>query len=184
MEADLARTRDAVAMLRDLLEHPDSEAPIKLRRVEATASAAISEVIDIADALHWYHGALGELDATLAGQGVSVTRPAGAIYATELFAEERGRATVFMATSEPVRPMGRVVPVVVPAAELATIVHAGSHSGIDRAYGALGSYVSEHSVGVDGPIHEYYLVGPNDKVNEDAYRTEIGWPIFRTALQL
>jgi effector-binding domain-containing protein len=59
-------------------------------------------------------------------------------------------------------------------------VHAGSHSDIDRAYGALATHVSERALGVDGPIRERYLVGRLDTDDETAWRTEIGWPIFHT----
>jgi hypothetical protein len=34
---------------------------------------------------------------------------------------------------------------------------------------------------VAGPIHEIYLIGPRDTDDTRQWRTEIGWPIFRTA---
>jgi effector-binding domain-containing protein len=180
LEADLARTQNAVASLRGLLDRPETVAPIEHRHVEATQTAAISQVIDIADAPLWYQGALGELRATLAGQGAPVTRPAGGIYSSELFAEERGQATVFITVDAPVRPVGRVEPLTVPAAELATIVHTGPHAvDLDRAYGTLATYVTDHALGVDGPIREYYLVGPSDTSEETEWKTEIGWPIVQ-----
>ncbi len=85
-----------------------------------------------------------------------------------------------MPTATQVQRLGRVAPVVVPAAELAVITHAGSHADVDRAYGALGTYVASHALRVDGPIREYYLVGRRDTPEENAWRTEIGWPIFST----
>ena len=66
----------------------------------------------------------------------------------------------------------------VPAAELATVVHSGSHADIDRAYGTLAAYVTEQELAVDGPVREYYLVGPGDTVDQDARRTELAWPVF------
>ena len=76
--------------------------------------------------------------------------------------------------------MGRVTSIVVPAVELATTMHAGSHTDIDRAYGALATYVTEHALAVEGPIREYYLVGRHETSDESEWRTEIGWPIFQT----
>ena len=76
--------------------------------------------------------------------------------------------------------MGRVTSLVVPAVELATTVHTGTHNDIDRAYGALATYVTEHALAVDGPIREYYLVGQHETSDESEWRTEIGWPIFLT----
>lgn len=182
MEAALSRTQQAVASLHDLLEHRAAPAAVDLRRVEATSAAAISATIDVADALMWFQGALGELRGTLAAQGVRALGPAGGLYSGELFADGRGLATVFVPCHDRLEAMGRVVPATVPAADLATIVHSGPHTDIDRAYGALATYVSEHEMAVDGPVREYYLVGPGDAADESAWRTEIGWPVFITGI--
>ena len=66
----------------------------------------------------------------------------------------------------------------VPEAELAVITHSGSHANIDRSYGALATYVSEHALAVD-PVREYYPVAARDQ-RSAAWRTDIGWPIFDT----
>jgi effector-binding domain-containing protein len=180
MEASLALTQQAVASLRDLLEHGGAPAAIGHRSVLDTPAAAISEVIGVADALLWYPGALGELRATLAAQGCRADGPAGGMFADELFADEHGWATIFIPCHGQVRPMGRVTPTTAPAAELATIIHAGPHDEIDRAYGTLAAHVAEHELALNGPLREYYLVGPGDTVDEGAWRTEIGWPVFAT----
>jgi effector-binding domain-containing protein len=180
MEAGLARTQQAVTSLRELLEHSAAPAQVGHRTADAAPAAAISEVIGIGDALLWYQGAAGELRATLAAQGIEAGGPAGGIFATELFAEERGPATIFIPCNTQPRPMGRVAPITVPAAELATIVHNGPHAGIDRAYGTLAAYVTDHALAVDGPVREYYLIGPGDTADQAAWRTEIGWPVFAT----
>ena len=64
-----------------------------------------------------------------------------------------------MPCTGPLRPTGRVTPLVVPPGEFATIVHPGPDTGIDRAYGSLATYVTQHALAVDGPIREYYLAG-------------------------
>jgi DNA-binding transcriptional MerR regulator len=183
LEEGLARTQSAVASLRDLLQPPASAVPADIghRSVEAAAAAGVCEIIGTKDALAWYQGALGELYATLAAQDVLPAGPGGGVFSNELFTDERGQATVFVPTTGTVRPMGRVAPLVVPAVELATIVHAGPHTDIDRAYGALATYVTQHALAVEGPLREYYLVGPHDTADEPQWRTEIGWPVFQTA---
>jgi len=180
LEQGLARTQSAVASLRDLLADPAAVAPVSHRRVDATTAAAITGVVRTSDLLAWFQGALGELYATLEARGIPAAGPAGGIYATELFAEERGAATVFVPAAAEVGSLGRVVPLVVPAIELAVITHPGSHADVDRAYGALATYVTSHALKVDGPIREYYLVGRHDTPDASAWRTEIGWPIFST----
>ena len=180
LEQDLARTQDAVASLRDLLTDPAELAPISHRRIPAVTAASISGVVTTGDLLPWFLGALGELSATLDARGISAAGPPGGCYATELFAEEKGEATVFVPVLGEVPFVGRVAAQVVPAAEMAVIVHAGSHADVDRSYGALASYVADHALQVDGSIREYYLVGRQDTPDEQAWRTEICWPIFST----
>ena len=183
LEMTLARTQQAAASLRDLLQPPPGAIPaaIEHRQMPATPAAAVTDVIDVADASAWYQGALGELHALLAAQKITPSGPGGAIYANDLFSHERGEATVFVPCGGPVRATGRVTALVVPEAELALTVHLGSHGGdIDLAYGSLATYVTEHALAVDGPIREYYPVGPHETSDEAQWRTEIGWPIFDT----
>ena len=180
LEQDLARTQSAVASLRDLLARPSAVAAVSHRRVGETTAAAVTAVVTMGDLLPWYLGALGELHAMLDARGVRPSGPAGGIYAGELFTDERGEAMVFVPTATEVQRLGRVEPVVVPAAELAVIVHPGSLADVDRAYGALAAYVAGHALRVDGPIREHYLIGRQDTAEENAWRTEICWPIFST----
>jgi DNA-binding transcriptional MerR regulator len=183
LEQSLAQTQRAVAAVRDLLSGPaEAGLPdISHRSVAPTRAAAITAVVDMEDVGAWYQGALGELRGTLAAQSVPAGGVPGGIYAIELFSDERGQATVFIPCDREVRPVGRVEPVDVPAAELAIITHEGASDGIDRAYGALATHVAQRALAVDGPIREYYLSGAADTPDESAWRTEIGWPIFRTS---
>ena len=71
-------------------------------------------------------------------------------------------------------------PLEIPAAELAVAVHRGSHADLDQTYGALGTYVAEREIGVDGPIREHYLVTEFDTDDESSYVTEVCWPVFQT----
>ncbi|WP_433556094.1 MerR family transcriptional regulator [Pseudonocardia xinjiangensis] len=183
LEDGLVRTQRAVDSLRDLLETPvaAAQAGVGHRSVEDTPAAAITEVVDLEDALTWYQGALGELHATLAAQRAPVGGAAGGIFSDGLFQHERGEATIFLPCARPIRAMGRVTDLVVPAAELATVIHDGPHLGIDRAYGTLAAHVAQHAVPVNGPIREYYITGRHETTDESEWRTEIGWPVFQTA---
>ncbi len=177
MEQDLARAQQAVASLRDLLTDP---APVSHRTMAPTLAAAISSVVTAGELLPWFRGALGELYATLEASGVAPAGPAGGSFATELFAQEKGEATVFVPTRAEVPLIGRVAAQTIPAGEFAVIVHSGPHDDVDRSYGALGAYVAGHALSVDGPVREYYLTGRHDTADEQAWRTEICWPVFST----
>ncbi|MBF9069288.1 MerR family transcriptional regulator [Streptacidiphilus fuscans] len=183
LEDELESTRRTVAALRDLLGPPTAagDGPaIELRSVGEVRAAAVTATVGVEDVGAWFQGALGELFATVAGQGLRETGPAGGVYADELFTLHRGQATVFVPCDGPVRPVGRVEPLRVPAAELAVLEHVGPPSEVDRAYGALATYVARHELAVDGPLREYYLVGHRDTPDSAHWRTEVGWPVFRT----
>jgi DNA-binding transcriptional MerR regulator len=180
LEGDLERTQSAVASLRDLLQKPAPAAHIGHRKADKTAAAAITQVVDMKDALAWFRGAFGELSATLSAQGLRRAGPAGGIYSNAIFTHGHGEATVFLPCEGFVRPVGRVAKFVVPEVELATIEHFGPYTNIDIAYGALATYVSQHALAIDGPLREYYLIGQLETLDTSAWRTEIGWPVFQT----
>jgi DNA-binding transcriptional MerR regulator len=179
LEAELAQTRAAVESLRQLLQPPRNAPVIEHRSVPAVRAAGITAAVSHPDILPWWQGALGELHATVRAQGLDATGPSGGVYASELFQQDSGEATVFIPVAGSVRAIGRVMPVVVPAAELAIISHHGSLSDADLSYATLGSYATRHEISIDGPLREYYVRGAADTPDEAEWRTEIGWPIFR-----
>jgi DNA-binding transcriptional MerR regulator len=181
LEGELEQTRQAVMSLRNLLEPALAPISVEHRTLPATQAIGIQEVVDLSDLLFWYHGALGELYATIAVQGLRPSGPSGGLFSSELFQYERGEAIVFVPVSREMQLVGRVSPLVVPAAELAVIVHCGPHTNINATYGALGAYVSRHALAVVGPVREYYLVDERTASDAALWRTEIGWPIFQTA---
>jgi DNA-binding transcriptional MerR regulator len=180
LEDDLAQTRLAVASLRDLLESPATARAVVHRSVPEAPAVAISETVGGSLGMPWLTAVLSELDAALAEQGLTASGPAGGIFDDELFTDEHGDATIFIPCRGPVAATGRVRAAVIPAAELAVTVHPGAIAEVDRAYGALATYVTQHTLGVEGPIREYYPVGVRDTDDESSWRTEICWPIFAT----
>jgi DNA-binding transcriptional MerR regulator len=180
LEDELAQTQLSVASLRRLLEPATAPHPVEHRTVPVTAAAGIRDEVDLEDLLPWYHGALGELYAGVAAQGLAPSGPSGGLFSSDLFQYERGEATLFVPLDGDLRPVGRLVALVVPAAELAVMVHHGPPPDIDVTYGALGTYVTEHELAVDGPVREYYPVDARATADAGQWRTEIGWPIFHT----
>jgi DNA-binding transcriptional MerR regulator len=184
LEEELGRAQWALTSLRDLVAPPalqSAPARIELRAEPAVPAAAITDTVGAEESVAWLQGALGELLATLAAQNVPVGGPAGGIYADEVFTRHRGQVTIFVPCAGSITPMGRVAPALIPATELAVIEHSGPPDDVDRAYGTLAAYVARHALAIDGPIREYYLVGQRDTADISRWRTEIGWPIFRTS---
>ena len=181
LQRQLAETEAAVTSLRNLLEPAEAPFAVELRSEPAQLTVAISATIERHEIASWWTGAFAEIYTTLRAHDTEPSGPGGGLYSTELFADDRGDATIFVPVHEAPPDAGRVHRYTVPAAELAVVTHAGTDENIDLAYGALGRYVSERALGVDGPVREYYTVAAIDTPDATRWRTEIAWPIFRTA---
>lgn len=185
MEEQLAKTSDAVASLRSLLEpHDDADRDISFRTRSSQWALAIEGRMDITDAGPWLVSALTELIALADGTGAGRDGPPGTLFYPELFEQGRGRLLAFV----PMSARGdadirseRVEWVELAAGDTAVMTHVGSHADMDTTYGALGSYVSQRAIGVAGPIREDFLVWSLDTDRVEDYRTEVSWPVFRTA---
>ena len=180
LEQDLIQMRAVVAGLQELLAVPRAPRAVANRSVAAAPAVAIRATVDREDILDWWQGALGELRAIVGVQGLEQSGPPGGVYASEIFQHGRGEATVFIPAAGAARAVGRVEALVIPAAELAIMLHRGPLDDADVTYGELGAHVMRHEIGVDGPLREYYLAGFLDGGDPRAWETEIGWPVFRS----
>jgi len=177
LEAELARTRVAVSSLRRLLAPEPPPLQVELRAEPEVTVAAVEDEVGADDVGAWFAGAMAELDAAL---GPSTDAgPPGGLYDNGLFEHGRGRLLLYRPSPEPPQ-RGRVRPVRLPA----VTTHHGEHDGADVTYGQLGSWVVANALTVAGPVRERYLVGPRDTDDSAAWRTEIGWPVFRMATDL
>jgi effector-binding domain-containing protein len=178
LEEQLASTQRSVGSLRRLLAPNQPPLDVQFRSEPPTLVAAIQADVERRDVAAWWLGALAELRAALSGAHLVPKGPPGGVFDSALFADDRGRAIVFLVTDSP-PATGRVTPMVLPAVELAVAVHQGPHHDVDVTYGALGTYVTEHEIAISGQVYERYLVGPPDIEDRAAWKTEIGWPVFR-----
>jgi DNA-binding transcriptional MerR regulator/effector-binding domain-containing protein len=183
MERQLQQTQAAVAGLRALLAGPAARPAVEVRAIPAVTALAVRDTVTAADAPVWGLDAFGSLTAALSSAGLTAAGCPGALFPSEFFETERGELTLFLPVVPAVAsaPAGRVQLMEVPAAEVAVMTHEGAADDIDRTYGALGTAVAERAIGVDGPIREYYLVSVVDTDDEREHRTEVCWPVFRTA---
>jgi effector-binding domain-containing protein/DNA-binding transcriptional MerR regulator len=172
----LAETQSAVASLRRLLAPAPPALHVELRSAPERVVAGIGADVEGSAVLGRCSGAMAERSAL----GLEETGPCGGLYDNELFTEDRGHMLVYLTVTD-APGAGRVEPVALPAAELAVAVHHGPHDDIDVTYGRLGAWVSDQALALAGPVHETYLVGPRDTPDAPEWRTEIGWPVFRTA---
>jgi DNA-binding transcriptional MerR regulator len=183
LEARLDATRAAVASLRGLLEPTTVPLPIEHRSVPATPALVVRDTIDLADLGSWYSSAWSMLDDAESMHEGRTTGPRGGLWDTDLFLQERGEALLY----SPIDSMdasaassGMVHVELLPEVDLAVLVHRGLDDTMANSYGILGAHVAAHEIGVDGPIREVYVQVASSTSPEVV--TEIGWPIFRTAL--
>jgi DNA-binding transcriptional MerR regulator len=181
MERQLEQTQSTVASLRALLERPQP-APmvVEFRRAGPVCSLAIRERVAVSDFVVWWGRAFKELRAALGRSSAERAGPDSALYSSEFFEEEVGEVVAFVPIRDEATSAGRVEMMEIPAAELAVTLHEGSFEDLDQAYAALGAYVAERAIGVEGPIREHYIVSPFSSQNPAEYRTEVGWPVFFT----
>jgi DNA-binding transcriptional MerR regulator/effector-binding domain-containing protein len=180
MESQLAVTQAAVTSLRSLLERPPAPLTIEHRSVGPVSALGIVERVTAAELDEWWAGAFTELDSALLQAAVPSAGPRGALYPAEIFEQEVGEITAFVPVASEVAASGRAKMIQIPAAELAVAVHHGAFGDLDQTYSALGVYVAEREIGVDGPIREIYLVTPFETSEESDHVTEVCWPVFRT----
>jgi len=186
MERQLEQTQAAVSGLRALLDGPVPRPRIEFRTIPTVTALAIAEVVTVADVMAWGDDAMGELAAVLGATGLAQAGSYGALFPGEFFELERSEVTPFVPVERPSPGLGpggfgltgRVRLLEIPGIEAAVAVHDGPAGDIDRTYGALGIVVAERAIGVEGPIREYY---PDGFDAAEPHRTEICWPVFRTA---
>ena len=183
MEMRLQQTQAAVASLRSLLEAPAAGVALQVehRHIDTVTTLAVRELVPREEIGGWCEAVYPLLHDTLLGVGGSQGGPDGALYFDEFFEGEAGDVMAFLpliaAAGLEVGARDRLEVVDLAAGHFAVLEHVGPFNELDRAYGALGAYVSERGIGLPGPIREHYLVGPDDTPDERLHRTEVCWPI-------
>lgn len=179
LEAELDRTRAAVRALQRLLRPESSELTVQITSLPARTVAVTEATVASADVLRWYDRALADLDEAV--PAAFRRGPLTGQFANALFAEGEGAARLFYPVGSTTEPSltRRVSLRELPPVELACVVHPGDHDTIGETYGQLGRWVGENALTVGDHVQETYLVGPRDTPDEEAWRTEIGWPILR-----
>jgi DNA-binding transcriptional MerR regulator len=176
MESALEHTQATVASLRAVLNGGPPALPVEFRHIPATRAIVIREVVAWDSAEEWLLGAFQELHTVVDPARVR-TGPDAALYSTEFFEVHEGELIAFVPISGTPTLTGRAELAEIPESDLAITVHQGPFADIDRAYAALGTYVTERVLGADGPLREHYLVTPFDTADPNEFRTEVAWPV-------
>jgi effector-binding domain-containing protein len=81
----------------------------------------------------------------------------------------------------PVTPRGRVRMGELPATTVARTVFCGDYSGLGRAWGELGSWITEQGQMPGPDFWEVYLVGPESTSETSEWRTELNRPLLMSS---
>ena len=181
LEATLARTQEAAASLRELLQPPADCAPgiIEHRQMAATPAAAVREMLDLEDATSWFQGALGELYGIAAAQKLTLSgQPAASSPATCSPTNGAKPPFTFPALNHPAPPGELPRSSSRRSNSLSSPIRlpSGRRSLLRVARGLRGGT----RPGRGGPLREFYVVGSHETADQTLWRTEIGWPIFQT----
>jgi DNA-binding transcriptional MerR regulator/predicted transcriptional regulator YdeE len=171
MQRQLAATQQTVSTLKALLSEPSAEVGVVYRSDPAQWTVAIETYSSASGPSDWFDAVFGQLHANPI---VDRAGPDGALYYPEYFQSDRGRIVAFVPVPEPIASE-ELRARELPATDYAVALHTGSFESIDRTYGALGQFVAEQAISIDGPIRENYL-----SVTDRDTRIEVCWPIFRT----
>jgi DNA-binding transcriptional MerR regulator len=176
MQQQLERTQQTVASLHALLTEHDRSSAVTVRELPALTALAIRETVTFTDGGAWCEAVYPELHAALDALGVAATGPDSALWADAFFTEGAGEAVAFVPVAVDLPRLaggsGRSSGLVLPATNVASMVHAGPFDDLDQTYGALGTVVAERGIGLEGPIREIYLADD---------RCEVCWPVTRGA---
>ena len=179
LEEQLEQTQSAVASLRTLLEGSQPSLTVEYRSVGPTRALALRDRVPWDDVESWLSEAFGVLHQTLSRGAAPPVEPDGALYSSEFFELHTGEVVAFVPVVGSVTEIGEAELVEIPGAELAVTMHHGPFDDLDQTYAALGSFVAERAIGVEGPIRERYLVTAAGCTDPSDLRTEVGWPVMR-----
>ena len=185
MEKRLVETERIVAELQSGLA-PTTYTPVHVRLEPARDTVRIIGEVGGADFGPWLARAFARLAVVLRQLGAQPAGAPGALYRPEIVDDGAEPVEAFIPTAAPlVIPSGeRSVSVgEVPAARVAVLVHAGDYDSIGDTYSTLGAWVARHARHAGERVREWYVVGPGEVADPDAYRTEISWPILDTGTE-
>ncbi|HEX4213681.1 MAG TPA: MerR family transcriptional regulator [Candidatus Dormibacteraeota bacterium] len=181
MERHLEQTRATVASLRRLLEEPPPTIAVEYRSIPPAHVFGLRSRVAMDDVGQWWGAAFDQLHEALTIAGLQRSGPDSALYPAEFFQAGLGEVTAFIPVTGGPGPSRQPGVLELPGAELAVAVHRGAFDDLDTTYGALGGFVTERAIGVDGPIRENYMVSAYDTADEARHQTEVCWPEFLTA---
>jgi effector-binding domain-containing protein len=150
-------------------------AAIETRVTPEQAVLSVRRYVDERELPAWIGRAIGDLVAESAAMGAAPVGPPVAVY--HYFGPPGLDVEVCLPVDHATQPNEPIRAHLVPAADVAVLVHAGPYERIGDAYSALTNWLERHDRRQVGPFRERYLVGPAQTPEPSAFRTEVEVPI-------
>ena len=118
-----------------------------------------------------------ELFSTLAAQGIAPTGP----WFSHHFRMDPATFDfeVGVPVAKGVKPVGRVKPGKLPAAEVARAVYHGPYEGLYSAWAEFDKWIAAKKLVGAKSLWEYYVVGPESGPDAKKWKTELNRPLKR-----
>jgi DNA-binding transcriptional MerR regulator len=170
---------DRVAARLDQIEHERQPSPyaVLVKELPPQLVASARGVIDGYQAIDALFGELFQHLGQYRAKGL-----AAALWHDDLTDERRIDAEAVIYLREPLPPTARVQVYELPAASVASLVHHGPLTQLNRAYQALVQWIASNQYQISGPNREIYIHYTLPARSDDAsYVTEIQFPIRASA---
>ncbi len=145
--------------------------PPSIARRPAMRVAAVHLDIARTEMPRHFGGALAEIRAALAAQGIAAAGPIVTYHRS--VTPDRFDVEVAVPTLTAVAAEGRVGPRDWPAATVAGTIYTGSLDGLHGAWGHFNAWLAAHNHATTGGVFETYLTDPKAEPDPAAYRTRL-----------
>ena len=143
---------------------------------EAQSVAMLRLCVTWAEMRHVMGPGLAELRAAIAAQGIG-TVGAWFTYHFRMPTDTLDFAICVPVASLPT-PIGRVEPMIRPAATVVRATMRGDYNGLAAGWGELRDWVSVNRHPTGAVFWECYTVGPEASADPADWRTELNWPLL------
>ena len=168
--AEQARIERILHATDELLADPASVTPAEVRELTLPPLCAFTVTGEVVE--DQFAAFLGEayqaLYATVAAAGAVPSGPPGALFPVE-YRDEPTPVTAYVPAEQGTDCL--------PGGRFAVAMFVGPYRDMSAGYRALGAWLAGTDLAIGDRVRESYLVGPDDEVSEDEYRTEICWPV-------
>lgn len=158
-------------------QDPSEQADTEPRLVDAEAmtTAAVRDVVAMADMRDFFDGSFTTLGDVLANQHLTPVSPPYGLYRG--MPAETVDVEVGFPVDRPVEPERGVQAGSLPAGRVARVVHHGSFEELAAAWGRLGAWIAQQGLVPGAELWEVYLTEPTPGMDPADLRTELNWLI-------